>query len=84
MGRLIFLLYTACMPLLTAAYLIYLVFTPRRGRLAVLGGELRERLAISLPDIPEGAIWFHAASMGEVKAISVLAPMLAKKLGKDF
>ena len=72
------------MPLLTAAYLIYLVFTPRRGRLAVLGGELRERLAISLPDIPEGAIWFHAASMGEVKAISVLAPMLAKKLGKDF
>ena len=84
MGRLIFLLYTAMMPMLTTGYLVYLVFTPRRGRLAILGGELKERLSISLPDIPPGAIWFHAASMGEVKAISVLAPMLSKKLGKDF
>lgn len=84
MGKLIFILYTAAAPLLTAGYLFSLIFTPRRGRLAKLGPELNERLAIKLPDFPQGAIWFHAASMGEVKAISVFAPLLAKKLNKDF
>lgn len=84
MGRFIFVAYTSLMPFLTLAYIIYLIFTPRRGRLAILGGELRERLSISLPDIPAGSIWFHAASMGEVKAISVLAPRLAESLGRDF
>ena len=84
MGRFIFILYTAAAPLLAAGYLFSLIFTPRRGRLAKLGPELKERLAVELPALPQNALWFHAASMGEVKAISVLAPLLAKKLDKDF
>lgn len=84
MGRFIFILYTAAAPLLAAGYLFSLIFTPRRGRLAKLGPELKERLAVELPALPKNALWFHAASMGEVKAISVLAPRLAEKLDKDF
>lgn len=84
MGRFIFILYTAAAPILAAGYLFSLIFTPRRGRLAKLGPELKERLAVELPALPQKALWFHAASMGEVKAISVLAPLLAKKLDNDF
>lgn len=84
MGKFLFLIYTALSPLLTIGYLCFLIFTPRRGRIAKLGNELKERLSIKLPNAPKGSIWFHAASMGEVKAISVFAPKLAKKLNKDF
>ena len=42
-----------------------------------LGGELKERLAFSPPSLSGRPVWVHAASMGEVKAVSKLAPELA-------
>ena len=41
-----------------------------------LGGELADRLALSPPAFPSSPVWVHAASVGEVKAASRLAPEL--------
>lgn len=41
------------------------------------GGDLRERLALGLPEIVPGGIWLHAASVGELTSAKVLAQALA-------
>lgn len=41
------------------------------------GPELRERLALSGPDVIPGGIWLHAASVGELTSARVLAEALA-------
>lgn len=84
MGQIIFVFYTVTAPVLITAYLIFLAFTPRRSRIKRLNSELDERLAINIPEIPQNLIWIHAASMGEVKAVSEFAKRLSQKLNTDF
>src|SRR5579864_4360301 len=64
----------------TLVYVVYFAFSNRRGLLKGLGGELAERFAL----YPEAllrkigsrpVLWFHAASLGEVKAVE---PLIAR------
>lgn len=41
------------------------------------GAEMRERLALTGPDVIPGGIWLHAASVGELNSARVLAQALA-------
>ncbi|MDK8873610.1 glycosyltransferase N-terminal domain-containing protein [Paracoccus sp. SSJ] len=60
-----------------------------RGATALAGGALglaaplagadwRERLALSGPEVAPGGIWLHAASVGELNSVQVLAEELAR------
>ncbi|KRW95317.1 3-deoxy-D-manno-octulosonic acid transferase [Paracoccus sp. MKU1] len=49
------------------------------GLAAPLGGaDWRERLALSGPAVAPGGIWLHAASVGELNSVQVLAEELAR------
>lgn len=77
MGYLLLLLYSLLAPVLAALYALFFLVSPRRALMKSLAGELRERLALAPPVFNERPVWLHAASMGEVKAVSRLAPELA-------
>jgi 3-deoxy-D-manno-octulosonic-acid transferase len=76
MGFLILLLYNLLAPLIALAYLVFFILSPRRGLLKNLLNELRERLAITPPVLAGRPIWLHAASLGEVRAVKPLIPLL--------
>lgn len=80
MGHLLLLIYSLLAPVIAALYGIFFLLSPRRSLMRTLGGELKERLALSTPSFKEPPVWIHAASMGEVKAASRLAPELAAVL----
>jgi len=77
MGHILLLIYSLLAPVIAGLYAVFFVLSPRRSLMKALGGELKERLALSLPALPARPVWVHAASMGEVKAVSKLAPELA-------
>ncbi|HCC48583.1 MAG TPA: hypothetical protein DEQ38_10790 [Elusimicrobia bacterium] len=78
MGYLLLLIYSLLAPVIAALYAVFFLLSPRRALMKGLGGELRERAGLSLPSLPARPVWLHAASMGEVKAVSKLAPRLAE------
>ncbi|MDA8244729.1 MAG: hypothetical protein M0025_11500 [Elusimicrobia bacterium] len=80
MGHLLLLLYSLLAPAIAALYALFFLFSPRRALMKALSGELDERLALHPPSFDRPPVWLHAASMGEVKALTVLAPELAVKL----
>ncbi len=80
MGHLLLILYSLLAPVIAALYALFFLLSPRRSLMKALGGELRERLALSRPSFPSRPVWIHAASMGEVKAAARLAPELAALL----
>ncbi|CAM3089832.1 3-deoxy-D-manno-octulosonic-acid transferase [Paracoccus aminovorans] len=43
------------------------------------GGDWRERLGLSGPAVAPGGIWLHAASVGELTSVAVLARALAQE-----
>ncbi len=43
------------------------------------GADWRERLALSGPEVAPGGIWLHAASVGELTSVQVLARALARE-----
>ncbi|HBA59722.1 MAG TPA: hypothetical protein DCZ92_02645 [Elusimicrobia bacterium] len=77
MGYLLLLLYSLLAPVIAALYALYFLLSPRRSLMKSLGGELGERLALAVLPVAGAPVWLHTASMGEVKAISKLAPELA-------
>ncbi len=77
MGHLLLFFYSALAPVIAGLYAVFFFFSPRMPLMKALGGELKERLAFSPPSFPARPVWIHAASMGEVKAVSRLAPELA-------
>ena len=42
------------------------------------GADWRERLALAGPEVAPGGIWLHAASVGELTSVRVLAEVLAR------
>jgi 3-deoxy-D-manno-octulosonic-acid transferase len=80
MGYLLLLLYSLLAPVIAALYAVFFLLSPRRGLMKALGGELGERLGRGPAAGGPAPVWFHAASMGEVKAVSVLAPQLSAAL----
>ena len=76
MGIFLLLVYNLLAPAIALCYAALFLLSPRRGLLGNLRKELAERLALSLPSLPERSIWVHAASLGEVRAVKPLAPLL--------
>ena len=59
------------------------LFSPRRKLLAHLMQELKERFARQSPqDLPQGALWIHCASVGEVTSVKELINRLKKYYNK--
>ncbi|MCM2268234.1 MAG: hypothetical protein NDI60_10735 [Elusimicrobiales bacterium] len=77
MGYLLLLLYSLLAPAIAVLYAVFFLLSPRRSLMKALAGELGERLGLRAGACPKGAVWIHAASMGEVKAVARLAPELA-------
>jgi len=64
-----------------AVFLVFFLLSPRRALLKNLWDELPQRLALAKPaQIPSGALWLHAASVGETKALTLLARKLRETL----
>jgi len=80
MGYLLLLTYSLLAPAIAALYAVFFLLSPRRSLMKALAGELGERLGLGADSCPKGAVWIHAASMGEVKAVARLAPELAAAL----
>jgi len=80
MGYLLLLIYSLLAPLIAGLYALFFLLSPRRSLMKALAGELKERLALSLPSFEAPPVWVHAASMGEVKAAARLAPELSALL----
>lgn len=76
MGFLFLLAYNLLAPLIAALYLFRFIFSPRRGLLKTLPAELGARLALNVPSFTARPLWFHAASVGEVKALRKIVPAL--------
>jgi 3-deoxy-D-manno-octulosonic-acid transferase len=80
MGYFLLLIYSLLAPAIAVLYAVFFLLSPRRSLMKALGGELKERLALSLPSFDSSPVWVHAASMGEVKAAARLAPELTALL----
>ncbi|MFA6434100.1 MAG: glycosyltransferase N-terminal domain-containing protein [Elusimicrobiales bacterium] len=76
MGIFFLVLYNLLAPFIAAVYLLFFFLSPRRGLLRNLLPELRQRLALTTPSFTERPLWFHAASVGEVKALRGLLPVM--------
>lgn len=80
MGFILLLIYSLLAPLIAVSYAVFFLLSPRRSLMKSLAGETRERLGLGEPAASSRPVWIHAASMGEVKAVSKLAPELSKAL----
>jgi 3-deoxy-D-manno-octulosonic-acid transferase len=76
MGIFLLLLYNFLAPVIALSYLAFFLLSRRRGLLKNLANELSERLAITPPVLAGRPLWIHAASLGEVRAVSLLVPFL--------
>jgi len=79
MGITFLILYNLLAPLIALLYLAFFLISPRRGLLKHLLAELRERLTISVPVFQERPLWFHAASVGEVRSLRALIPAIRER-----
>ncbi|OGR41477.1 MAG: hypothetical protein A2X35_10745 [Elusimicrobia bacterium GWA2_61_42] len=77
MGHILLLIYSLLAPVIAGLYAVFFLFSPRRSLMKSLGGELKERLGLVPASEGPRPVWIHAASLGEVKAISKLAPELS-------
>ena len=79
MGFIFLILYNLLAPFIAALYLLFFLFSARRGLLRNLLAELQERLAVKVPSFAARPLWFHAASVGEVKALRKILPMVRER-----
>lgn len=72
-------------PLAALGVFFSFLFSGRRGLLKHLGQELRERFGLEKQDsIIQGAIWFHCASVGEVRSITELISRFKEFYQRDI
>ena len=85
MGKFLLLLTNLVFPFAAIWVLLGFVFSPRRRVLKTLKQELKERFALErAQDFPQGALWVHCASVGEVKSITGLLKELKALYGKEI
>lgn len=85
MGYFLLILINIIFPLGAFAFLIYFFISPRRNLLKNLKAEIRERFTWSaIKGTPKDALWIHAASVGEVKSILVVAEKLKELYKKPL
>lgn len=79
MGYILLILINILAPIAALGFLIYFFISPRRNLLKNLKAEVRERFTLSATkNTPCGALWIHAASVGEVKSVYLIAAELKK------
>lgn len=79
MGILILILINIVCPFVALIIVLCFLISSRRGVLKTLFSELKERFVIKKQDFKGPCIWFHAASVGEVKSIANIAADLKAK-----
>ncbi len=85
MGNFLLFLTNLAFPFAALGVLLGFVFSPRRRVLKSLKQELKERFALEeSAAIPQGALWVHCASVGEVKSVSGLLKELKKFYHKEL
>ena len=77
MGHILLFLYSLLAPVIAGLYAVFFFLSPRRALMRGLGGEFNERLGLGPAAAGPRPVWIHAASLGEVKAVSKLAPELS-------
>ncbi len=84
MGKFLLLLTNLAFPFGALGVLLGFVFSARRRVLKTLWQELKERFAMEREgDIPQGALWIHCASVGEVKSVQTLIKQLKSFYQKE-
>lgn len=85
MGNFLLFITNLAFPFAALGVLLGFVFSPRRRVLKTLKQELKERFALEDPSlIPQGALWVHCASVGEVKSVAGLLKRLKTFYGKEL
>ncbi len=79
MGLFLLVLSNLIFPLAALGVVLGFLFSPRRQLLKHLKAELRERFALEKEgSLPQGALWLHCASVGEVKSMANTISLLKK------
>jgi 3-deoxy-D-manno-octulosonic-acid transferase len=77
MGYFLLILINLLFPIAGLGFLLYFFISPRRNLLKNLKAEVRERFTWSaIKGTPKNALWIHAASVGEIKSVLVVAEKL--------
>ncbi len=79
MGILILILINIICPFVALIIVLCFLISSRRGVLKTLFTEFKERFVIKKQPINGPCIWFHAASVGEIKSIANIATNLKEK-----
>lgn len=79
MGIFILILINIFCPFVALLIVLCFVFSSRRRVLKTLFSELNERFAFKKQSFNGPCIWFHAASVGEIKSIENVAAELKKR-----
>ncbi len=84
MGKFLLLLTNLAFPFAALGVLLGFVFSARRRVLKTLWQELQERFALEKQgEVPQGALWIHCASVGEVKSVQTLIKQLKSFYQKE-
>ena len=84
MGRVLLFLTNLIFPLAALGVLLGFLCSPRRGLLKHLYQELKERFGLEKEgEIPQGALWLHCASVGEVMSMKEVISRLKAFYKKD-
>ena len=84
MGRVLLFLTNLIFPLAALGVALGFLCSPRRGLLKHLYQELKERFGLEKEgEIPQGALWLHCASVGEVMSMKEVISRLKAFYKKD-
>lgn len=84
MGIILLFLTNLIFPLAALGVVLGFLFSGRRGLLAHLTQELRERFGLEREnEIIQDAVWFHCASVGEVLSIKEIISRFKEIYGRD-
>ncbi|WP_428056653.1 3-deoxy-D-manno-octulosonic acid transferase [Candidatus Avelusimicrobium alvi] len=85
MGHFLLLLTNLAFPLAALGVLLGFLLSPRRGLLKHLTQELKERFGLEEEgEIPQGAVWIHCASVGEVMSMKEMIARLKTFYKRDI
>lgn len=85
MGYILLVLINILFPIAGLGFLVYFFLSPRRNLLKNLRAEISERFTLcATKNTPKGALWIHAASVGEVKSVVLVAEKLKELYKKPL
>ena len=85
MGYILLIFLNLIFPFAALAFFVYFFISPRRNLLKNLKAEMGQRFPLfKVPSTPKDALWIHAASVGEVKSVLLLAKQLKALYNKPL